>query len=153
DDVRYDAAKVSAQARARFASLKKSKKPVVVVDTANEVPTINHIIDVLNDINIGRPEVVKQTRDGAEVIPEIAASYLMLQMGDMPVRAVLDASGSYRPDPLTEKLVASLASEYLECIELADGSYHEVLLPKTMCEMIVASPKMERPQLEGFSTL
>lgn len=153
DDQRYDAAKASAQAKARFASLKKSKKPVVVVDTANEVPTINHLINTLNDINVGRAEIVTQTRDGAEIIPEIAAHYLMLQMGDVPVRAVLDASGSYKPDPLTDKLVASLASEYLECIELVDGSYHEVVLPKSICDMVVASPKMKRPQLEGFSTL
>lgn len=153
DDTRYDAAKVAAQAKARFATLKKSKKPVVVVDTANEVPTINHIIEAFNQINVGRAEEVRQTREGSEIIPEIAAHYLMLQMGDIPVRAVLDASGSYKPDPLNEKLIASLATEHLECIELADGTYHEIILPKNLCEMIVASPKMKRPQLEGSSSL
>ena len=153
DDTRYDAAKASSQAKARFASLKKSKKPVVVIDTSNEVPTINHMIETLNEINIGRPELVRQTREGPEIVPEIAAHYLMLQMGDVPVRAVLDASGSYKPDPLTDKLVASLATEYLECIELVDGGYHEIIPPKSICDMIVASPKMKRPQLKGFSTL
>lgn len=154
DDEVYDASKVSDNAKRRFRSLRASKKPVVVIDDAYEIATVNHAVKSLSEANCGRPQQVIQTRSGVETIPALEGRHFLFRYAGEKVRIVRQEDGTYRPDQLNEKNIASVCKDYLDVIKLTDAqAYTHIILPDWASRMIVADPALGVLPLDGFASM
>lgn len=154
DDAVYDPDKIASDTKRRFASLKKSRKPVVVIDDGQQVPTVNHFIKVLSTLNKGIKGYRKETREGTEIVDDIPGKHILYRYGDKPVRIDRSEDGTFKPEVLTKDIMASIAKDYVEVIKITDSAAFEpVVLPEWVAKLAVVDPALGLLPLDGFATL
>lgn len=152
DDEIYDPEKEAKKIKAKFASLKRSKKPIVIINDIFETPTISHCVKVISELNVGRPEEKKQTREGVEIIPAIEGLFLLLNYGDNAIRIIRTDDG-IRTEALSKPVIKSFAHHNMNVVRMADTAPEPVTLPDWCAELIVVDPHLKLPQMDGFNAM
>lgn len=154
DDAVYDPDKVAGDIKKRFASLKKSKKPLVVIDEGQQIPTVNHFIKVLSKLNRGTKASRRETREGIEEIEAVPGKHILFRYGDAPVRIDRSEDGTFKPEVLSKDIVASIAKDYIDVVKVTDSTAFEpVVLPEWVSRLAVVDPQLNLLPLDGFATL
>jgi len=154
EDAVYDPDKIASETKRRFSSLKKSKKPVVVIDEGQQVPTVNHFIKVLSSLNKGVKGYRKETRDGIEIVEDVPGKHILYRYGDKPVRIDRSEDGTFKPEVLSKDIIASIAKDYVDVIKITDSAAFEpVVLPEWVAKLAVVDPALNLLPLDGFATL
>ena len=154
EDSVYDPDKVAVETKRRFSSLKKSKKPVVVIDEGQQIPTVNHFIKVISKLNKGTKAQRRETREGIETIPATPGEHILFRYGDKPVRIDRSEDGTFKPEVLTKDIMASIAKDYIDVIKVTDSTAFEpVVLPEWVSRLAVVDPALNLLPLDGFATL
>jgi hypothetical protein len=138
NDAVYDPAKNAAEVKKRYSSLRKEKRPIVILNDDHQVAVLKHTLKELQRANEGDKEA------------GLAPAHKLFRFGGNPTRVSEDESGRRRFDDLTHAVIGDVARKLLFVGKMQDSnSIAEQLIPEWLAKALVATEDLKLLPLAG----